>query len=230
MLQYFALLLDSPVLIAAIFAIGIGGTFQYGFCISVMTSASPFIKTMVNETFLQRYNVSLEEWQRSLIWSFAVSIFCIGGLLGSLSASLLTVKFGRKRCVLCNNFLAILGAVLMILSQRVTSFEMIMVGRFLYGLNAGLSLSIQPLYILECTPKRLRGMVGVTVATFVSFGKFSGQLLGIRELLGTPEGWPWLLGFNGFTAFIQLFTLPFLPESPKFLLLNRGDRQACEKG
>lgn len=50
------------------------------------------------------------------------------------------------------------------------------------------------------------------------------------ELLGTKERWPWLLGFNGFTALLQLSTLPFLPESPKFLLLDRGDRQACERG
>lgn len=36
-----------------------------------------------------------------------------------------------------NNFVAILGSVLMLLSQAAMSFEMIMVGRFLYGLNAG---------------------------------------------------------------------------------------------
>lgn len=44
----------------------------------------------------------------------------------------------------------------------------------------GFSLSAHTIYLLECSPKRLRGMVGVTVATFISFGKFSGQLLGIR--------------------------------------------------
>lgn len=109
------------------------------------------------------------------------------------------------------------------------SFEMIMVGRFLYGINSGLSLAAHPLYLVECAPKRLRGMVGVTIGTSISLGKFGGQLLGISELLGTYEGWPWLLGFNGFTALVQLFTLPFLPESPSFLLLDRGDRQACEK-
>lgn len=51
-----------------------------------------------------------------------------------------------------------------------------------------------------------------------------------RELLGTERNWPWLLGFNGFTALIQLCTLPLLPESPRFLLLERGDPQASEKG
>lgn len=45
---------------------------------------------------------------------------------------------------------------------------------------SGVGLSVHSIYLLECAPKRLRGMVGVTVATFVSFGKFLAQLLGIR--------------------------------------------------
>ncbi|KAM9338423.1 solute carrier family 2 member 11, like [Symphorus nematophorus] len=229
MLQYLTLLLDYPLVIAAIFISGIGGTFQYGYGISVMTSPSSFIKELVNETCQQRYNVSLDQWQVALIWSFTVSIYCIGGLLGSLLAAPLITKCGRKQCLLLNNIVAIIGAVLMILSRTAMSFEMIMVGRILYGINAGVSLSAHTMYLIECAPKRLRGMIGVTVAMFVSLGKFCGQLLGIRELLGTEKMWPWLLGFNGFTAILQLSTLPFLPESPKFLLLDRGDRQACEK-
>ncbi|AWP15170.1 putative solute carrier family 2 facilitated glucose transporter member 5-like [Scophthalmus maximus] len=229
MSQYLALLLDCPVVIAAIFICGIGGTFQYGYSVSVMTSPSVFIKELVNKTCQQRYGVSLEQWQVSLIWSFTVSIFCIGGLVGALVSGQLLSKYGRKYCLLLNNFVAIFGAVLMILSQRATSFEMIMVGRFLYGINSGVSLSVHTLYLVECAPKRVRGMVGVTISTFISLGKFSGQLLGISEFLGTEERWPWLLGFNGFTALLQLATLPFLPESPSFLLLHRGDREACDK-
>lgn len=50
---------------------------------------------LVNETSAHRYGVSLQDWQVSLIWSFIVSIFCIGGLLGSLVASPLVTSFGR---------------------------------------------------------------------------------------------------------------------------------------
>ncbi|XP_046873834.1 solute carrier family 2 member 11, like isoform X3 [Hypomesus transpacificus] len=135
----------------------------------------------------------------------------------------------RKRCLLFNNFVAISAAVLMLLSKTAMSFEMILVGRFLYGINAGVSLSVHTMYLVECAPKRLRGMVGVSVATFVSLGKFCGQLLGLSELLGTETGWPWLLAFCGATATLQLLTLPLLPESPRYLLLERGDRQGCEQ-
>ncbi|XP_073672162.1 solute carrier family 2 member 11, like isoform X1 [Paramisgurnus dabryanus] len=136
--------------------------------------------------------------------------------------------FGRKKTLLLNNVVAICGAVLMLLSKMALSFEMIMVGRFLCGINAGVGLTVHTLYLLECAPKRLRGMVGVSVASFVSFGKFTGQLLGISELLGTEERWIWLLGVSGVAGLLQLLTLPFLPESPRYLLLERADKDGCE--
>ncbi|XP_066507594.1 solute carrier family 2 member 11, like [Hoplias malabaricus] len=223
------LLLESPVLVAVVLITGIGGTFQYGFHISVLTSPSVYIKELVNRTCVQRYGHSLEPWELSLIWSFTVSTYSIGGLLGALGAGHLAAVYGRKRCLVFNNLLAICGAVLILLSKTAQSLEMIMAARLLYGINAGVALTVHTMYVLECTPKSLRAMVGVTVAGFVSFGKFSGQVLGISEVMGTDDRWPFLLGFSGFIGFLQLATLPFLPESPRFLLLNRGDRLASEK-
>uniref|UniRef100_A0A672JJM9 Solute carrier family 2, facilitated glucose transporter member 5 n=1 Tax=Salarias fasciatus TaxID=181472 RepID=A0A672JJM9_SALFA len=221
--------LDCPLVIAVILASGVGGTFQYGYSISVMTSPSAFIKDLMNRTCVQRYNVHLEQWQVSLFWSFTVAIYSFGGFLGSLLCGSFLSKYGRKKGMLYNNFWAIFGAVLMILSQLTTSYEMIVVARLLYGINAGVSFVAHPMYVIECTPKRLRGIVGVTIATCMSLGKLTGQVLGIRELLGTEKNWPWLLGFNGFTALAQLLTLPLLPDSPSFLLQEKGDRQGCEK-
>ncbi|KAM9820152.1 solute carrier family 2, facilitated glucose transporter member 11-like [Neosynchiropus ocellatus] len=219
---------QCPLIIALIFVSGIGGTFQFGFGISVMTSPSVFIKVLVNETALQRYDVVLSERELALIWSFMVSIFAIGGFVGSLLAGWL-LSYGRKRCLLLNNVFAIIGSALMISSKPARSFEMIMVGRFIYGVNAGVCISAHTLYVVECTPTKLRGMVGVTVGSFISLGKFTGQLLGLSQLLGSEHLWPWLLGFNGAVALLQLLALPFMPESPKFLLLERGDQAACEK-
>ncbi|CAL8277786.1 unnamed protein product [Merluccius merluccius] len=180
-------------------------------------------------TGTQRYGIRLDEGQVSLIWSFLVSIFCIGGMLGSLLAEQMCKKYGRKQCLLLNNLPAILAAVLMVLSQRAVSFEMIMVARLLYGINTGVGVTLHPMYLVECAPKNLRGTVGVMVATFCSLGKFIGQLLGIGELLGTEERWVWLLGFSGFAALLQLSTLPLLPESPRYLLLNRRDHQGYDR-
>lgn len=60
-----------------------------------------FIKNLVNSTCQQRYGRSLEPWELSLIWSFIVSIYCVGGLIGTLSAGRLAAVYGRYiwRCV-----------------------------------------------------------------------------------------------------------------------------------
>ncbi|KAJ3605207.1 hypothetical protein NHX12_027257 [Muraenolepis orangiensis] len=189
-------LMECPLVLAAVLITGIGGSFQFGFNVSVMTSPSSFIKDMVNETSWKRYGLRLEDWKISMIWSFLVSIFCVGGLLGSLLAEQMVKKYGRKQCILLNNLVAILGAILMLLSERAMSFEMILVARLLYGINSG---------------------------------KFTGQLLGIKELLGTQDRWVWLLGFSGLPALVQLSTLPILPESPRYLLLNRGDHWGYDR-
>lgn len=57
-----------------------------------------YIKWLVNQTCIQRYDVYLKEWQVSLIWSFTVSIFSIGGLLGSLLAAPCLSTVGRLVC------------------------------------------------------------------------------------------------------------------------------------
>lgn len=54
-----------------------------------------FIKELVEEACQHRYSVSLQEWQVSLVWSFIISIYCIGGLLGSLVAAPLVTRLGR---------------------------------------------------------------------------------------------------------------------------------------
>merc|ERR550517_1829128 len=54
------------------------------------------------------------------------------------------------------------------------------------------------------------------------------QVLGMGSLLGTPDGWPWLLAITAVPAILQLATLPFCPESPKYLLLDKDDEMAAQ--
>lgn len=51
-----------------------------------------------------------------------------------------------------------------------------------------------------------------------------------RDLLGGEESWPFLLASNVVPALIQLTALPWLPESPRYLLIDRGDEESCISG
>ena len=56
------------------------------------------------------------------------------------------------------------------------------------------------------------------------------QILGVEGLLGTDNGWPYLLGIALFPSILQMSLLPFCPESPRYLLITRQREQDAREG
>uniref|UniRef100_A0A663MBU9 Solute carrier family 2, facilitated glucose transporter member 5 n=1 Tax=Athene cunicularia TaxID=194338 RepID=A0A663MBU9_ATHCN len=220
-------MLQSKILILTICAAGIGGTFQYGYNISIINAPTSYIQMFMNETWLERTGVPLESNMILLLWSFTVSAYPLGGLTGAVVAGPMAIMLGRKMSLLLNNVFVIIAAVLSGFSRMARSFEMIMLSRFFTGVNAGVSMNIQPMYLAESAPKKLRGAVALTSASFTALGLVLGQIVGLRELLGGEENWPFLLASNVVPALIQLTALPWFPESPRYLLIDRGDEESC---
>jgi SP family facilitated glucose transporter-like MFS transporter 1 len=48
-------------------------------------------------------------------------------------------------------------------------------------------------------------------------------------VFGNETWWPFLLGFTALFSVFQLATLPFCPESPRFLLINKNDESSAQK-
>ncbi|NXH96222.1 GTR11 protein, partial [Pachycephala philippinensis] len=186
-----------------------------------------YIKTFIHETWLKRYGSPPSAEVITLMWSFIVSIYSIGGLLGSSSAGYLAVRFGRKKAMLFANIPALLGAALMGLSRLCGSFEMIIAGRLFSGVCGGLAQNIHLMYAGECAPRKLRGLIAITASTSIAAGKFIGFALGLREVLGVEALWPILLAANAIPALVQLLTLPFFPDSPRYLLIDKKDKEGC---
>ncbi|XP_075071869.1 solute carrier family 2, facilitated glucose transporter member 9-like [Mixophyes fleayi] len=211
------------------FVLGIGGTFQYGYHLSVLNSPSPFIKLFINDTWVKRYKTTIDDGTLTLIWSLVVSIFSIGGLIGSTVSGYLIGRFGKKKCQLCISILPIISTLLMSLSQTAGYFEMVMAGRFLSGFYTGLGVSIHAQYVGEIAPQKLRGFINVSGPIAVSLGKLCGQIVGLREIFGSESLWPQVMLLSGIISFVQLIALPFFPESPGYLLLEKGDKEGCLK-
>lgn len=66
--------------------------------------------------------------------------------------------------------------------------------------------------------------LGATVGIFLS------QVIGLPYLLGTGDGWPYLLGITMVPAIVQLLTLPLSPESPRYLLLTKKREEDARSG
>ncbi|XP_044300273.1 solute carrier family 2, facilitated glucose transporter member 11-like, partial [Varanus komodoensis] len=129
LVQYQRLLLMMLVL-------GIGGSLQLGFQGSMITYTSLHVKTFINDTWMDCSGLPVHPETLTLLWSLIVSAFGFGGFLGSMASGQLTAKYGKKRCLLGNNVLMLGGAFFVGFSKMAKSFELILVGRFLYGISA----------------------------------------------------------------------------------------------
>uniref|UniRef100_A0A672URS1 Solute carrier family 2 member 11 n=1 Tax=Strigops habroptila TaxID=2489341 RepID=A0A672URS1_STRHB len=210
--------LQSKILILTICTAGIGGTFQYGYNLSIINAPASYIQMLMNKTWLRCRGVPLER-NVLLLWSFTVSAYPLGGLIGAVTAGQMAIMLGRKMSLLLNNVFVITAAVLSGFTE--VSFCLPC---------PGVSMNIQHMYLAESAPKQLRGAVALTSASFTALGLVLGQVVGLRELLGGEESWPFLLASNVVPALIQLTALPWLPESPRYLLIDRGDKESCISG
>ncbi|KAK1161418.1 solute carrier family 2, facilitated glucose transporter member 11-like, partial [Acipenser oxyrinchus oxyrinchus] len=188
-----------------------------------------YIQDFINGSWVARYGKPMEERSVKLIWSAIVSVYSIGGLVGSLSVGYFTIKYGRKKCMLYNNIITLAVAAIMGCSRKANSFEMILVGRVLYGFSAGLGANVHAIYLGESAPRKIRGIVTMSAAAFHSMGKWSGQFFGLSEVLGHEDRWHFLLAFASIPAVIQLISLPFFPEAPRYLLIDKGNQEMCNK-
>ncbi|XP_072001234.1 solute carrier family 2, facilitated glucose transporter member 11 isoform X3 [Engystomops pustulosus] len=220
-------LFEGWVLLFTMFAAGIGGTFQYGYNLTIINAPTTHIQKFVNETWLERYGSELDSWVITLIWSIIVSVFPLGGFMGALLAGPMAIRLGRKKSLLFNNLFIILSAIFCGLSRYAKSFEMIILGRILAGVNSGVSMCIQPMYLGESAPRKLRGTGALSCAVSTAIGLVMGQVVGLREILGSEEVWPLLLASNVTPGIIQLMVLPWVPESPRYLLIDLKDKDSC---
>ncbi|KAM4707281.1 solute carrier family 2, facilitated glucose transporter member 5-like [Discoglossus pictus] len=216
-------------LLPFVIVLGLGSGLPLGFQISVMSSSSMFVKEFTNQTWIRRYGSYVPEETFTLIWSTAISIYSIGGLLGSLLSGYLTRRYGKRKCHTFVNILGIAATLCLGLSKVAGSYEMIVIGRLLYGFTIGIGMNIYVQYLGEISPRNLRGFINTSAPLFVTSGKLWGQIVGLSEVLGTEMLWPLMLSITGLLMLLQLVIMPFYPETPPHLLLVKRDKERCVK-
>ncbi|CAH2083734.1 unnamed protein product [Euphydryas editha] len=215
----------NPRLAFAIISSACWSAFQHGYNTGVLNAPQAVMSEWLHKEVLSGTNLTLaakDDPKVTTVWSVAVSIYCVGGMVGGVITGLVADRFGRKGGLLLNNILVFIAVVLQSFSKAANSSEMLILGRFIIGINSGLNAGLTPMYLSEISPVSLRGSIGTVYQLVITTTILLSQVLGLQAVLGTETGWPWLLAVPLLAALVQVFTLPLCPESPKFLLLNRG--------
>ncbi|XP_019763407.1 solute carrier family 2, facilitated glucose transporter member 1 isoform X2 [Dendroctonus ponderosae] len=213
----------------AIAASALGSSFQHGYNTGVLNNPAKIIEQWINATKTERDTVIPSQENITLIFSFMVAIFCVGGMIGGAITGFVAERFGRKGGLLLNNILVLLAVICMSSSKAAASYELIILGRFFIGINSGLNAGLAPMYLAEISPVNLRGAVGTVYQLVITISILIAQVVSLRSILGTESHWPILLGLTIIPAIFQMVTLPFCPESPKYLLLSRGRDLEAQK-
>ncbi|KAJ8384276.1 hypothetical protein AAFF_G00207370 [Aldrovandia affinis] len=204
------------------------GSLQFGYNTGVINAPQKIIESFLNDTWFDRYAEPIPSSYRTSLWSISVAIFSVGGIFGSFSVGLFVNRFGRRNSMLMANVLAFISAILMGFSKLAGSFEMLIIGRFVVGLYSGLSTGFVPMYVGEIAPTALRGALGTLHQLGIVVGILMAQVFGMDSIMGSPSLWPVLLGFTVIPALLQCAILPFCPESPRFLLINRNEENKAK--
>lgn len=94
---------------------------------------------------------------------------------------------------------------------------------------AGVTSAVAPLYMVEIPPTHIRGTLGGLHQFFIVLAILISQILGHPKVLGNELYWPYLFGIGIIPIVFQLLTLPFCPESPKYLYLDKDKEAKAEK-
>ncbi|KHJ78319.1 hypothetical protein OESDEN_22061, partial [Oesophagostomum dentatum] len=114
------------------------------------------------------------------------------------------------------------------LAKPLGVYPMMILGRLFIGFYCGLTC-IVPMYLAECSPVNLRGMLGSLHQLIVTVAILISQILGLPYILGTIDRWPLIFGFTVVPSVIQVITLPLIPESPRYTLCVRGQPDKAAK-
>ncbi|MFT3680516.1 MAG: sugar porter family MFS transporter [Ferruginibacter sp.] len=191
--------------------IALGG-FLFGFDTAVISGAEQKIK---------------EVWGLSSVThGIAIAIALYGTVIGAMAGGSPATKFGRKKTLFVIGIIYLVSALGSAIANTVGVF---MVFRMLGGLAIGASSVVAPMYISEIAPARNRGMLVATFQFNIVFGiliaYFSNYLL-----RNTGENdWRFMLGIVAVPSLIYCLLLYFVPESPRWLLIQKNDLIQAKK-
>lgn len=186
--------------------------FLFGFDTVVISGANLPIKELWNTS------PAFHGW-------FIMSMALWGTVVGALLGGIPTNKFGRKKTLFWIGVLYAVSAIGSALATDPYSFSFF---RFIGGLGVGASSVTVPTYLSEIASKNKRGSIVARYQFMIVFGIFiaffSNYLL---KGVGGDMDWRYMLGIEAVPAIIYCIMVLGVPNSPRWLLLNKDDEDGA---
>lgn len=182
------------------------GGFLFGFDTAVISGVEQSLQTLWG----------LSVWEHGL----TVSIALIGTVIGSMTGGIPAERLGRKKTLF---WIAILYLLASLGTALAPTWPIFLLFRFLGGLGVGASSVAAPMYITEISPAKSRGKLVGLFQFNVVLGILVAYLSNFLLADAGAEPWRWMLGVQALPSLIFLLAVLNIPESPRWLLLRKGN-------
>ena len=149
-----------------------------------------------------------------------------GQALGSLMASPISDRYGRRMGIVV---MAILFIIAVIIEVTSNSFWQLVMGRFINGIPMGLAGTLIPIYQSECVPPSCRGSLISLYTWFIDIGAVTATGI-VYNTWYRPDSSAYkiVMGIQGIYPLFILASIAFVPETPRYLCM-KGRRDEASK-
>lgn len=195
------------------------GSLQFGYHIGELNTPQAVISCNANGYTVGPHTNGFVDCIRmtDVQYGSIVSMFPIGGLIGSLFAGRLADLYGRKPVSIIDSLIFTIGSAIMSMSNSMLTLG---TGRLVCGIASGASLVTVPIYLNEISPISIRGIVGVMTQLSCVFGILLAQIAGIY--MSSVPYWRVILGCGAVLGMVQFLMFWSTVESPKWLASQPG--------
>ncbi|KAK2071547.1 hypothetical protein P8C59_005961 [Phyllachora maydis] len=167
---------------------------------------------------------SEESAHRSTVQGIAVGAYNLGCFLGAGLTIFTSNRLGRKRMIMVGTAIMVVGATLQASASTLGHFT---VGRIITGLGNGANTSTVPTWQSETSKSHQRGKLVMIEGALITCGVMMSYWvdLGLSFARGSIA-WRFPLAFQIVFCLLILVAVPFLPESPRWLVLQGRDEEA----
>lgn len=145
-----------------------------------------------------------------------VAMSLIGATLVTTFSGAAADSLGRRPMLIISSVLYFVGGLVMLWSPNV---YVLLLARLLDGFGIGLAVTLVPVYISETAPPEIRGSLNTLPQFMGSGGMFLSYCMVFGMSLMEAPSWRLMLGVLSIPSLgFFIFTVFFLPESPRWLV------------
>ncbi|KAJ9222518.1 hypothetical protein DTO169C6_5109 [Paecilomyces variotii] len=183
-----------------------------------------FSGVVVTQDFLEVHGLVGPSKTQAL--STVTAIYDVGCFFGAIIAFTVGERLGRKLSIIIGSVIMSIGTILMVSSF---SLPQMFVGRIILGIGNGINTTCAPIWQTETSPPRWRGklvmlemvmnIAGFSIVNWINYG---------LSFAGGAVAWRLPIALQFIFIIVLFATVPWLPESPRWLMSHGHEVEAIE--